>query len=441
MEDSPQTLPPTLPQSREEAQEVSPEVSIEKLVYGGEGLARTPQGVVLVAGVLPGERVAVQMEPLRRGVRRGRLLQLLATSQDRIAADCPYFARCGGCHYQHIRYERQLELKQEILRECLERVGKIHWEAPINVLAAEPWRYRNRARLRVEKTAAGFQAGYFELLSRRLCPVESCPISSPAINEVIQRLSQDVGTACFPDGRMEMELFASDTDQAMLATVYSPSAAPPDFGEKLMSLLPIIQSVCWQKHPESRRTTWGSGMISYHVGEFHYRVSHDSFFQTNRFLLGEMIGAVTADLEGKTALDLYAGAGFFTLPLTRRFEKVLAVESHPATASDLVSNVGVVEMRARAYRATAEKFLQTASPGWDVVVVNPPRSGLNRTVAEHLCRLRPQRLIYVSCDPTTLARDLAAITPSEFRILSVHLVDQFPQTYHMESIVHLERAG
>src|SRR3970040_454741 len=117
MEDSPQTLPPTLPQSREEAQEVSPEVSIEKLVYGGKGRPRTPQGVVLVAGVLPGERASVQMEAQRRGVRRGRLLQLLATSQDRVAADCPYFARSGGCHYQHIRYERQLELKQEIFRE------------------------------------------------------------------------------------------------------------------------------------------------------------------------------------------------------------------------------------------------------------------------------------------------------------------------------------
>ncbi|MBI4464165.1 MAG: 23S rRNA (uracil(1939)-C(5))-methyltransferase RlmD [Acidobacteria bacterium] len=415
------------------------DISIEKLVYGGDGLARTSQGVLLVPGVMPGERATVQVEPLRRGVRRGRLVELLAASQDRVAADCPYFARCGGCHYQHIRYERQLELKQEILRECLERTGKIRLEVPVRVLAAEPWHYRNRARLQVEKQTSVFQVGYFESFSQRLCAVESCPISSPAINEVIQKFSQGAGASCFPEGKTEVELFASETDQALLATVYSSLEAPPDFGDKLMSMIPTVQSVAWLKRPEGRRTTWGSGMISYRVGEFHYRVSHDSFFQTNRFLLAEMIQAVVGDLEGKTALDLYAGVGFFTIPLTRRFEKLVAVENHPSSARDLASNVGVVEMRARAHRMAVEKFLQAAASKWEMILVNPPRSGLSRSVIEPLCRLRPTRLVYISCDPTTLARDLAAITSSGFHIRSVHLVDQFPQTFHLETIVHLER--
>ena len=154
-----------------------------------------------------------------------------------------------------------------------------------------------------------------------------------------------------------------------------------------------------------------------------------------------MIPAVVGDLEGNWALDLYAGVGFFTIPLARRFERVVAVETDAPSARDLASNVGVVGGRARADRKTVENFLATNSRPWDAVVVNPPRSGLNRMVVEPLCRLRPPRLVYVSCDPTTLARDLAALTHDAYQIRSVHLVDQFPQTFHLESIVHLEKVG
>ena len=149
------------------------EVSIEKMVYGGDGLARTPEGVLLVAGVLPGERATVRLEDRRRGVRRGQLLQLAEPSLDRILPECPYFARCGGCHYQHIRYARQVELKREILQESLERIGKIRPEVPILALASEPWRYRNRTRLQVHKESSAFQIGYFELFSHRLCPARA----------------------------------------------------------------------------------------------------------------------------------------------------------------------------------------------------------------------------------------------------------------------------
>jgi 23S rRNA (uracil1939-C5)-methyltransferase len=419
------------------------DVSIEKMVYGGEGLARTAEGVLLVPLVLPGERASVQLEERRQGVRRGRLLQVLEPSADRIPAECPYFARCGGCHYQHIRYERQLQVKQDILKECFERVGKIRLEVPIAVLPSEPWQYRNRTRFQIHKESSRFEIGYFELLSHRLCPIEHCPVSSPAINDVLGKFCQGAGAACFPEGDAELELFASDTGQAMMATVYSSEAAPPVFGEALQSTIPQITSVCWRRQRSNRETakihTWGNGSIAYHVGEFHYRVGHESFFQTNRFVLDDFIRAAVGDLEGKRALDLYAGVGLFTIPLARRFEKVAAVESHPASARDLESNVGVVGARARAYRLTAEKFLATASPGWEVIVADPPRSGLNRLVLEHLCRLRPRLFVYISCDPATQARDLATLIRAGYGIRSVHLVDLFPQTFHVESVVHMER--
>ena len=417
------------------------EVAIEKMVYGGDGLARTPQGVVLVAGVIPGERASVRLEERRRGVRRGQLVELAVSSPDRVAPDCPYFGRCGGCQYQHIAYPKQLELKQEIFRECLERIGKIRLEVPISVAASEPWHYRNRARFQIEKQGQEFRIGYYEMLSHRLCPVNCCPISSPAINEVLARLCDGAGAACFPDGTAELELFASDNDRSMLATVYSSAAPPPEFGETLRSAFPILESVCWREQTQQRETIWGSGATTYRVGEFHFRVSHESFFQTNRFLHEKMIQAVIEDLEGHRALDLYAGVGFFAVPLARRFEKVVAVEAEASAARDLAANVGVVGGRARTFHKSVEKFLASTSHNWDVVVVDPPRSGLTPAVAEQLPRTRARRLVYVSCDPTTLARDLARLTPTPYQVRSVHLVDQFPQTFHIETVVHLEQSG
>jgi 23S rRNA (uracil1939-C5)-methyltransferase len=423
-------------------------VSIEKMVYGGEGLARTSEGVLLVPWVVPGERAAVRIEERHKGVRRASVLEVFEPSTDRIAPACPYFSRCGGCHYQHIRYERQLEIKRQILAECFERIGKLPLQVPISVLASEPWQYRNRTRLRIGKDPACFEIGYFEPLSHRLCSIESCPISSPAINDVIGKLAGGLGARCFPEGTAEIELFGSDSGGALLATVYSPAAAPESFGDRLREAIPGLDSVCWREeisgsHSEKlgvKTTLWGSGSMVYRVGEFHYRVGHDSFFQTNRFLLPGLMDLVTGNLAGKRALDLYAGVGFLSLPLARRFEEVAAVESNRASARDLESNLGVVGARARALQIDAEKFLATASPDWDAIVADPPRSGLSRMVLEHLCRLRPRRLVYVSCDPTTLARDLVVLVRAGYRMKSVHLADLFPQTFHLETVVHLERA-
>ena len=240
---------------------------------------------------------------------------------------------------------------------------------------------------------------------------------------------------------MELELFAAEEEQALLATVYAATPAPPEFGDTLLRSIGGLNSVCWIEQPGGRRTTWGSKAVTYRVGEYSFRVSHDAFFQTNRFLHERMIQEVVGEAEGARALDLFAGVGFFALPLARRFGKIAAVESQDASARDLAANVAKTGRRARAHHKTAEGFLAATSHNWDLVVVNPPRSGLSKTVCEHLRRLAAPRLVYVSCDPTTLARDLARLTPSPYQIRSVCLVDQFPQTFHIETVVHLERAG
>jgi 23S rRNA (uracil1939-C5)-methyltransferase len=421
-------------------------VRIEKLVYGGEGLARTPDGVLLVPLVAPGEAVAVEPGELHKGVRHGRMAEVLEPSADRISAPCPYFARCGGCHYQHLRYEQQLEIKREILLECFARLGNVSLEVPVDTVSGEQWQYRNRSRLQIEKRSGDFEIGYYELLSHKLCPIEQCPISSPAINAVIAQLCQGAGTDCFPEGDAELELFGSDHGDAILATIYAKHPAPAGFAGALRAAIPAVTSVAWIEENSRRRTKGGetrlsqprTGSLIYRVGELHYRVSHDSFFQTNRYLLNALIDVVMAGLEGKRALDLYAGVGLFSIPLAHRFERVAAVESAPSSAADLATNLGVVSDRARSYPLSVEKFMATASSEWDIIIADPPRAGLSRPVLENIARIKPRHFVYVSCDPTTLARDVGSLTRTGFGIKSVHMIDLFPQTFHIETVVHMQ---
>jgi len=424
------------------------DVSIEKMVYGGEGLSRTPEGVLLVPGVIAGERVRVLPAPARRGVRRGELLELIESSAERTMPGCPHYARCGGCQYQHMGYAAQLELKKQILAECFERIGKFRLEVPIQTLPSEPWHYRNRVRLQIEKNGSDYRVGYLEHASHTLVSVDTCPIAAPSLEAVIAVLSKGTLGELFPDGTCELELFTNESGRSSLATFYASLPAPPSFGDAWRTALPGFESVCWTEQAASRghdlttrETVWGSGALTYRVGEFHYRVSHHSFFQANQGLLQPMIDAAMGNHAGGRALDLYAGVGFFTLPLARKFEKVAAVEMHPASARDLAANAGVMGTRVHAHHKTAEGFIAAASRNWDMVLVDPPRAGLAKPVVEGLQRLSARRLVYVSCDPTTLARDLAALRAAKYQIESVHLVDQFPQTFHIETIVHLVHSG
>src|SRR5581483_5345655 len=253
------------------AQQTAIDIAVEKIVYGGEGLARTTEGVLLVPGVIPGERAAVRPEPARKGVRRGELVELLAPSSDRVQPGCPYFGRCGGCQHQQISYPRQLEIKSGVLRECCERIGKFD-PGEIGVIASEPWAYRNRVRLRVVKEAGGLAVGYLEGASHQLCAIDQCPISSPALQRAIQGMNAGEIAALFPAGVAELELFVSNNNRELLATIYSEQEPPASFGERWMELWregsgPPLVSVCWSRRRLSRAgrvqdRLWGAGALT-----------------------------------------------------------------------------------------------------------------------------------------------------------------------------------
>ncbi len=370
------------------------ELAVEKWIYGGDGLARLDGQIVLIPFVLPGETVRARVVSRQRSMLRAVPVEILAPVPERVTPACPYFGRCGGCHYQHAGYETQLNLKREILRETLRRVGKIEAPDDIEIIAGEPYGYRNRIQLHVD----GARTGYREAGSHRLCAVDQCPIASPRIN---QALRENVAGRRFPRHVESIELFTDET------RVQAPVA-------------------------EDRA-------IEYRVGEEVYRVGRRSFFQVNRFLVGRLVERVTASAAGEHALDLYAGVGLFSLPLARRFSEVVAVEAGAGACEDLAYNAQRAGLPVRAERAAADLFLETVTVTPDFIVADPPRSGLGKQVVRELLRLGAPRLVIVSCDPATLARDLALLLAGGYRMERTTMVDLFPQTYHIETVVDLAR--
>jgi 23S rRNA (uracil1939-C5)-methyltransferase len=441
-------------------------LSIEKLIYGGDGLARTAAGAdgrsldgrsltVFVPFVLPGERVEIETRQEKPGFARGSVTQLIEASPDRVEARCPYFRQCGGCHYQHIAYPRQLEFKGAILRETLQRIAKIELKSEIRVHASPPWNYRNRTRLQV-RTAPEFELGYFRWGSHEFLPVRECPISSPLINRVMARLLELGGLNC-PAAVEEMELFADAEDEHLLAWAFCGRAADTldlsRWAEALAREVPEISGVTFfssrrrarEDEPADLKVLAQSGAtaIRYRTKRHEYQVSAGAFFQVNRFLVDELVSVVTGDARGEIALDLYAGVGLFSAVLAENFHHNFNVEASHTAHGDCVQNVPA---NVKAVVARTEDYLRSEYPKSrrmrtrpDLVVLDPPRTGAGKGVIRALAELAVRRIRYVSCDPATLARDIAPLLAAGYHIEETHLFDLFPETLHIETVMLLAR--
>jgi 23S rRNA (uracil1939-C5)-methyltransferase len=389
---------------------------VEKLVYGGEGLARLDGRVVLTPFVLPGERIAAQAEQEKPGLVRARALEILEAAPERVAAPCPYFGRCGGCHYQHAPHEFQLAAKRDIVVEALRRLGKIEPPAEIAVVAAEPWGYRNRVQLHIEDG----RIGYLEARSHKLCAIDHCPIASAKIDATIRALAAMLRDSRWPRFLRSVELF-TDERQVQLSVLDTGRPVARRFFEWCAEAIPGLVE----------------GALDY---QDRFRVSRGSFFQVNRFLPDRLVETALDGAEGATALELYAGVGLFSLALAGRFREVTSVESGSAAVRDLAFNAergGAANVRAE--QDTAESYLERLEQTPDFVLLDPPRAGLGKAVVRHLGELRPGALTIVACDPATLARDLAGLAAAGYRITKMTLVDLFPQTFHIETVVTLAR--
>ncbi|HEV2198604.1 MAG TPA: class I SAM-dependent RNA methyltransferase [Bryobacteraceae bacterium] len=391
------------------------DVFIDKWVYGGEALARLDTGrVVFAPFVLPGETVRLN---IGENVHAD-LIEVVSPSPERIAPVCPVFARCGGCHYQHASYGFQLARKAEILREQLRRVGKIEYSGQVEIISGPAFGYRNRAQFHVENG----RIGYLAPRSHTLVPVTGdCPVASPKLNEALAAMRERVRDPQFPRFVRSIELFTNETG-VQVNIVESDKRVARWFFE-------------WCNSADA---------IEYETGVGTFRVGPRSFFQVNRFLIDNLVeaalGPASSDDSGSSALDLYAGVGLFALPLAKHFGEVIAVEANSGAARDLEFNAARARVAVRTEHGRVEDFLASEhhNPGeFDFILADPPRAGLGKVVAGHLARLAPPRITIVSCDPATLARDVATL--KDYEIEKLILVDLFPQTYHLETVAHLRR--
>jgi len=393
---------------------------VEKLVYGGDALGRLDGRVTLAPFALPGERIRAVARREKPGLIHARTIEVIEPAAERVEPACPYFGRCGGCHYQHAAYEFQLAAKKAILAEELRRLGKI--EPPeIQVAAGEPWGYRNRAQVHFDAAGGTPRMGYREARSHKLCAIERCPIASPKINETIAALEGMLRDLRWPGFVRSLEIFA-DERQVQLNVLETARPVARRFFDWCAERIPGL----------------AAGALDY---QGRFRVSRNAFFQVNRFLTERLVEIALDGAGGETALDLYAGVGLFSLEMARRFRQAAAVEAGAAAAGDLAFNAeraGLGNLRAE--RGTAEAYLEGLERAPDFVLADPPRAGLGKAVTRRLVALRPRTVTVVSCDPATLARDLAALTAAGYGIEKMTLVDLFPQTYHLETVVRLRNS-
>ena len=428
-------------------------LSIEKLVYGGNGLAHADGNTVFVPYVLPGEEVRAAARKRQKKLLWADLLEVIFPAKERGQPKCPHFQKCGGCHYQHISAAEQLRLKKEILQETLSRLGGISWDGPIREHAAEPYGYRNRAQWAVRQGMPR-ALGYFLPESSVILPIDECPVLSPLLAETFLKLQDMSRAGTLPARVKEIEAFADSRDQKIALNVAFERFPKPaaELIAAFHNALPQLESLLLLDQKKNKFELAGTGYLTQDAGGYQYRVSHLSFFQVNRLLIEDLLETVVANARGDLALDLYAGVGFFTLPLAKAFRKVVSVDANLAATRDLKANAELAGVSIACYNEHVEEFLKKTKERPELVVLDPPRTGLGSQAAKHLAEIDAREIVYLSCDPSTLARDVAVLTDSarkpkeiaapsnRYEITEMHLFDLFPQTFHIETLVRLRKS-
>ncbi len=378
--------------------------------------------------------------------------------QAEVAPRCPHFGTCGGCQYQDIAYDDQLNLKHETLRAQLD-AASVRWQHKIQVHGAESYEYRNRIRMRVEMVEGVLRFGYNKRATTDFLPIVTCPIAAPVLwstaEALLQAAKQDADAAFWLNAASEVELFCNDDLTRLQITLHCAPRTKAKQGSierclaAIMRVAPVVAGLsAIANDPRTGPTgrtlaSAGTPGLSYRVLDQTYWISRGGFFQINRFLLGELVKLVCeADGEprkGDLAWDLYAGVGLFSHVLARSSARVVAVEANAVAATDNRNGLRKLGPTHEAVAQSTLDFLRAAviqRERPELIVLDPPRAGAGVEACEFLLRLAAPEMVYVSCDPTTLVRDLVVLTRG-YDITAVHVVDLFPQTFHIETVVLL----
>lgn len=410
------------------------EITIDKLSYGGAGVGRVDGKVVFVEGGVPGDKLKIKVVEEKERYSRAKIEEFIEKSVDRTAPECKFFADCGGCNWQDVKYKSQLAEKQQIVSDSLQRIGKIS-EYKLDEIEASPkeYGYRNRVLLTVFKKNEQYRIGYFEEGSDQNVSIDRCVIASDEINQVIGVLIkyfEEHKTFIIPFDKIYL---LSSEKKISISFLQSEKSHKSESQEIVQNVVEYIE--------KSLPDILVDHKLEFEFMGFQFTSGPYLFNQANyeiHKVLVETISGWIEPLEKSSLLDLYCGIGNFSITLSRHFKKITGVDASSesiklakrnADVNDLV-NVNFVNDKCR-------KHIERLNEAPDVLLADPPRNGMKELLI-HINRIKPKYLVYISCNPTTLARDLKALTEKNYKISSIKPFDMFPQTYHVEVAALLE---
>jgi 23S rRNA (uracil1939-C5)-methyltransferase len=406
------------------------EIILTTFTYGGDSMGRLADGrAVFVPFALPGERVRIRLTDEKRNFARGELVEVLEASPQRNVPRCVHFGVCGGCHYQHFPYEDQLLAKTEILRDQLIRIGRIE-TPPVQKMVASPhpWNYRNHVQFHLTKAGRLGYVGAGTIAGRGVIPITECHLPKAPITSLWPQLEFE------PELNIDrVALRAGENDELMLVLESDSPASPELETEAGISIAHIYE--------DHAVIIAGNDHIMIRVLDRDFRVSAASFFQVNSAMAEKMVNHIITNVpitQSTTLLDLYCGVGLFSAFLAPKCARVIGIESSPSACEDFTLNLDEFD-NVELYEGSAEDVIPYLEAKPDIALVDPPRTGLEKQVVDGLLKLNPRVIVYISCDPSTLARDAARLINVGYRLKDVTPFDVFPQTYHIESISLFER--
>ncbi|MCG7215054.1 23S rRNA (uracil(1939)-C(5))-methyltransferase RlmD [Paenibacillus mucilaginosus] len=444
--------------------------------HEGEGVGRVNGYTLFVPGALPGEKVRVKVVKVKKQYGYAKLLEVLEASPDRIDAPCPIYKQCGGCQLQHLSYEAQMRWKRQLVIDNLTRIGKLQvvGEREEGIIVhptlgmSDPWRYRNKAQVPIglaETEEGGLVGGFYAQGSHRIIDMEACLIqheNNDAVVGAVKKIARELGIRPYSEEtgrgllRHVIARYGFNTGEIMVVLVTNGRDLP--HADELTGLIrrdvpgvtSIVQNINTREtnviFGDETRTLWGSDVIYDTIGDIRFAISARSFYQVNPVQTEVLYGKALeyAALTGReTVIDAYCGIGTISLFLAQKADRVYGVEIVPEAIEDARANARLNGIRNASFEAGPAEVV---IPAWrgkgiapDVIVVDPPRKGCDPALLETILAMRPERVVYVSCNPSTLARDLRVLEDGGFRTVQVQPVDMFPHTVHVESVAVLVR--
>ena len=410
---------------------------IESISHNGEGVARNEGKVVFIPYAIPGEVVKVNIIEEKKKYSRGILRNIIRKSPHRVDVKCPHFYQCGGCSYQHISYQQQLVLKQNIIKEILHRIGGINPKI-MNVMGMPyPWHYRNKVLWHSCECTDGKKIGFYRYQSRQLIEVDDCALLLPGLNATSLLVKEILHEVQLEENSSVMIRQSNENKEIIIEFIN----CSPDKGA-LRKLSQEVEAIYENQHGKIRLLS-GRKLIQEKAGKCLFYLGPDDFFQVNPEQTEYLIGTVYQylNLSGyHKVLDAYCGIGMFSLNIAGSTALVIGIDSNIEAVKHAKRNSalnGIINCQFIA--GSCEKIIPAIKEPFDRIIVNPPRAGLKKEIIRDITNISPNLMVYVSCNPATLARDLKQFLGNGYRIVNVQPIDMFPQTSHIENIILLQR--